>query len=200
VKRGPLGAFRIANSITYLSLVCGVGAIAAAAGGRASAAGALIAASVLADTFDGSFARRFARSSEERQFGMQLDSLSDAIAFGAAPAVCMTLLAQQGATPIQVGRWIAVAVFTACAITRLAFYNVTHEETDGFVGLPAPVAALVWSTVLLTHPGAFTSVLVLAATAAAMVLPLRIPRPRGMALAIFVLWPVGIVLAHLRLL
>jgi hypothetical protein len=62
------------------------------------------------------------------------------------------------------------------------------------------VAALVWSTVLLTHPGAFTSVLVLAATAAAMVLPLRIPRPRGMALAIFVLWPVGIVLAHLRLL
>jgi CDP-diacylglycerol--serine O-phosphatidyltransferase len=198
MKHSPLRAFHIANSITYLSLICGVGGIAAAAEGWASATGALIAASVIADTFDGRFARLFTRSSEERQFGIQLDSLSDAIAFGAAPALCMTLLSHQGATPMQAGRWIAVALFAACAITRLAFYNVTHEETDGFVGLPAPVAALVWSSMLLTHPGSFTSVGVLATTAVAMVLPLRIPRPRGMALAIFVLWPVAIIFAHLR--
>ena len=58
-----------------------MGAIAAALSGHAGAAGGLIALSVIFDTFDGTFARLFARTPQQRALGAQLDSLSDAIAF-----------------------------------------------------------------------------------------------------------------------
>ena len=197
MKDNPLCAFHVANSLTYLSLICGVAAVGSAAAGKAPLAGALIAGSVFADTFDGTFARRFSRSRAQCEIGVQLDSLSDAIAFGATPALCMTLLASRESGQMQLAWWIAVAAFSVCAITRLAFYNVTHDETAGFVVLPAPVAALLWSSALLAHPGPWTSTVILMATAAAMVLPLRIPRPRGVALAVFAVWPVTVIAAHL---
>lgn len=196
MTRSPLDAFHVANALTYSSLVGGLGAIAAAAGGRASLTGALIAASVIADTLDGTFARLFTRSSDERALGAHLDSLADAITFGAAPAVCMMLLAPRPGSPSEPLLWIAIVMFAASAITRLAFFNVTHEFVDGFVGLPAPIAALIWSSSLLVHPAPATSAVVLVCLAAAMVLPFHLPRPRGIALALFALWPLAVTIAH----
>lgn len=193
----PLAAFHRANILTYVSLLSAIGAIAAAVHANGAAAGALIAASVVADTFDGKFARRFPRTSEERAVGVQLDSLSDAIAFGAAPCVCTAVLAPQAFGWTALGWWTACAAFAACAITRLAFYNVTQERLQGFVGLPAPVAALIWSSVLLFDPGAITSSVVLLGAAAAMVLPLPVPRPMGLGLAVFVAWPLTVIAAHI---
>ena len=196
MKPSPLSAFHYANALTYLSLLSAVGAIAAAFRGSAGAAGALIGISVIADTFDGRFARMFTRTNGEREFGVQLDSLSDSIAFGVAPCVCMTVLAPRTDGWLALAWWGAFAAFASCAITRLAFYNVMHERSTGFVGLPVPIAALVWSSLLLVHPSPLTSVLVLVATAAAMILPLPVPRPRGVALALFVIWPAIVVAAH----
>jgi CDP-diacylglycerol--serine O-phosphatidyltransferase len=196
VSRSPLAAFHRANTLTYASLAAAVGAIAAASHGNARAAGGLIALSVIADTFDGRFAGLFERTNAECEFGVQLDSLSDAIAFGASPAVCMMLLAPRHAAVVEPLWWIGVVLFAAAAITRLAFYNVTHEELDGFVGLPAPVAALIWSSVLLAHPAPAASIAVVLATAAAMVLPVPVPRPRGAALGLFALWPAAVLVAH----
>jgi CDP-diacylglycerol--serine O-phosphatidyltransferase len=193
----PLAAFHQANALTYLSLAAGLGAIAAAAGGRTPAAGALIAAAVIADTFDGRFARLFRRSERQRQLGVQLDSLADAIAFGAAPGVC-TVVLTQGSVSTHVASWAVAAVFSMCAISRLAFYNITHEETSGFTGVPAPIAALLWASALLTNPSPAMSAAILLASAIAMVLPLRIPRPHGLALALFVLWPVVVLIGHLH--
>jgi CDP-diacylglycerol---serine O-phosphatidyltransferase len=195
MSSSPLAAFHRANAFTYASLAAAVGAVAAATHGDADGTGALVAVAVIADTFDGRFARLFERSDTERAFGAQLDSLADAIAFGAAPAVC-TMLLGPAARGVELLWWLAAVLFAACAITRLAFFNVTHEIADGFVGLPAPVAALIWSSSLLAHPTSGTSAAVLACLAAAMVLPVRIPRPRGVALALFTLWPVAVMLAH----
>ena len=63
----PLRVFHASNLLTYASLVAGVGAIAFAARGNGSAAGALIALSVVADTFDGRFAGLFRRTDTQRQ-------------------------------------------------------------------------------------------------------------------------------------
>jgi CDP-diacylglycerol--serine O-phosphatidyltransferase len=194
---GPLAAFHRANALTYASLLSAIGAMAAALHGSAPAAGALIATSVIADTFDGRFARLFHRTSDERAFGVQLDSLSDAIAFGAAPCVCMTLLMPPAAGLTAVGWWTAFAAFASCAITRLAFYNLSHQDSGGFVGLPAPVAALVWSSILLLEPGTTTSAIVLLLAAAAMVMPIHIPRPAGFGLAVFAAWPLAVIAAHI---
>lgn len=193
----PLGAFHLANALTYASLLSAIGAIAAAFHGSAAASGALVALSVVADTFDGKFARLFQRTAEQRAFGAQLDSLSDAIAFGAAPCVCMLLLAPRGVGWAELGWWAAFAAFSACAITRLAFYNMMAEEPPGFVGLPAPAAALLWSSAVLIDPGVTTSTIVLFGSAAAMVIPLRIPRPAGAGLALFVAWPLVVIVGHL---
>ena len=185
----PFAALHPSNTLTYASLLAGVGAIAAALSGNAGAAGALIALSVIFDTFDGTFARLFARTPLQRDLGAQLDSLSDAIAFGIAPVICVGMLSPSAA--------LAAFAYAACAITRLAFYNVTHEHTEGFIGLPVPVAALICSTALLVDPTSAAEPLLLLLTAAAMVLPLHIPRPRGPGLAVFVAWPVIVSAAHL---
>jgi len=192
----PLAAFHRANALTYMSLLASVAAIAAAFRGSASPAGALIAVAVIADTFDGRFARIFERSAGERALGVQLDSLSDAIAFGIAPCLCMALLMPAGSVRMEMAWWAATFAFAAAAITRLAFYNVTQDIAHGFIGLPVPVAALIWSSVLLMGPGAGVTMLVMLATAAAMVAPVRVPRPTGYGLAVFAAWPVAVVVLH----
>jgi CDP-diacylglycerol--serine O-phosphatidyltransferase len=191
----PAAAFHRANSLTYLSLLAGVLAIAASLEDRSAVSGAFIALAVIADTFDGRFARMFVRSPAEREIGVQLDSLSDAIAFGIAPCVCLASLGAGG--PPAITWWIATFVFAACSITRLAFYNVTHDATAGFIGVPVPVAALVASSVLLLAPSGGVAAAALLLTAAAMVMPLPIPRPTGYGLAAFVLWPTALVVLHL---
>ena len=188
----PLDAFHRSNALTYASLCAGMTAVSSAMSGSAAGAGALIAAAVIFDTFDGAFARRFTRTPTQREIGVQLDSLADAIVFGFVPVVCMWLLAKDGGWGLS----IAGPVYTAHAITRLAFYNVTHETREGFVGVPVPVAALIWSTALLMQPGTPVTTLVTLGAAAAMILPIPIPRPRGAALAAFTCWPLAVLVAH----
>jgi CDP-diacylglycerol--serine O-phosphatidyltransferase len=201
VPASPLRAFHASNLLTYASLVAGVGAIAFAAHGDRSAAGTLIAMSVLADTFDGRFARLFRRNDTQRRVGAELDSLSDAIAFGIAPAVCIgwgrLASAGPGTAAFAGIFWFSVFAYAACAITRLACYNVTHEQTEGFVGLPVPVAALILATSLVFDPGIDASVALFVTTAAAMVAPLPIPRPRGIGLAAFTCWPLVLIAGHI---
>jgi phosphatidylserine synthase len=192
----PLRAFHASNLLTYASLVAGVGAIAVAASGHRSAAGAFIAMSVVADTFDGRFAGLFRRTAVQREVGVQLDSLSDAIAFGIAPAVCMGVLRVDWWGP-EGTFWFSAFAYAACAITRLGFYNVTHEQTEGFIGLPVPVAALILATALVFDPGLATSVALFITTACAMVLPLPIPRPRGIGLFAFTCWPLVLIAGHI---
>ena len=194
---GPAGAFHRANSVTYLSLLAGIMAIGAALAGRAGVSGALVAFAAIADTFDGRFARMFVRSPAERELGAQLDSLSDAIAFGIAPCICLAQIAPGGPGWVELLWWGACFAFAACAITRLAFYNVTHESIGGFIGLPVPVAALIASSVLLVGPSTVTAAFAVIACAGAMVTPFAIPRPTGYGLALFVLWPVALVGLHL---
>ena len=195
--RSPLDAFDRRNLLTYVSLLCGMAALVSATLGRLPWAGGAIALAVIADTFDGRFARLFAADAARTAMGGELDSLADAIVFGAVPVACSLL---QGAMP-PLGRvylGLAACAYVACAITRLAFFNVQHGQSPGgFVGLPVPVAALIWSSTLLLHPSPITGATVIAASAAAMVLPLRIARPTGLGLLLFVCWPVAVAIGHL---
>ena len=188
----PLVAFHPANTLTYASLVAGMSALLSAVNGNAAGAGALVALAVIFDTFDGCFARRFNRTPVQREMGVQLDSVADATVFGAVPVVCAWVL-----TDLQ---WVSASaglLYGVCAITRLAFYNVTHEHHDGFVGLPVPVAALIWSTTLMLDPGGPVIGVLLALSACAMVMPFRLARPRGIALAAFACWPLLVLVAHI---
>jgi CDP-diacylglycerol--serine O-phosphatidyltransferase len=127
--------------------VCGFGSIAFAAQwagyNRESslfAAGCLIFLAMVFDAFDGA-AARWAKQTTE--FGAQLDSLCDAISFGAAPALLMLQFAQPVGYHPRV-LWTAGAVYVACVVLRLARYNVNIGDPTrpkGFTGLPSPAAA-----------------------------------------------------------
>src|SRR5258706_1229214 len=92
----PADAFDRRNLLTYTSLLGGVTAVAAASGHHTHLAGLVVAIAVIADTFDGRFARRFGTDPRRNALGVELDSLADAIAFGIAPPLSSALLLNAG--------------------------------------------------------------------------------------------------------
>ena len=63
-------------------------------------------------------------------------------------------------------------------------------------GVPTPVAALLWSSLFLFKPDE-TALIVMALTlAVAMNVPVRIARPASAGLALFILWPAALIVAH----
>ncbi|MBI5723222.1 MAG: CDP-diacylglycerol--serine O-phosphatidyltransferase [Planctomycetes bacterium] len=116
----------------------------------------LIFAAMVFDMLDGRLARLTRRTSD---FGGQLDSLCDAISFGVAPAILM-LRTVVTAMPdmihevaVERGVWCIAAIFMACAVLRLARFNVENEPDEAahmkFKGLPSPGAAAVVAILVL---------------------------------------------------
>jgi phosphatidylserine synthase len=163
-----------------------------------AAAGAFMAVAVIADTFDGLFARRFDRTGFQSAFGVQLDSLTDAVTCGFVPLIVLA----SDSTPATWGAalvwWGCAFLYALAAITRLGYYNLTHDNGPWFVGLPAPFCALVISTSLLWSPHALAAALILVCCALVMVAPIRVARPRSIGLAAFVGWALVLVVLHVR--
>lgn len=109
----------------------------------------------LFDRFDGMTARYF---HIESMFGKELDSLSDIIAVGVAPALLIyhTALAEMLWVDIE-----ATIIYIACGAIRLARYNV--EEFDGvFRGLPITAAGLLLTALYFTVPYIDSAYLIIA--------------------------------------
>lgn len=199
-QASPAAMLHASNLLTYAALLCGLAAVMSAMWYRsAPLAGMAIALAVVADTFDGRWARRFSRSPMQREFGAQLDSLVDAISSGLAPvAVTLALLRPEpgGGSALLFG---CAFLYIVGAVTRLGFYNLTHSSAtdDGtFTGLPAPVAALCIATMLLWPLSTVAVPLLLAGCGMAMMGGFRIARPAGKGITLFVAWPVVVFIAH----
>ena len=150
--------------LTLGNAACGFGAITfaaklgptdltvAAGGGLFASNPSMVAAllvflGMLFDMLDGSAARLTKQTSE---MGAQLDSLCDAVTFGVAPAFLMLQFVTRELTDVSGLSfhprllWTIAALYTVCAILRLARFNVETEEEDSheeFSGLPSPAAA-----------------------------------------------------------
>ena len=141
-RRGiPFRAF-VPNAITVLALCFGLTGVRFGIGGEwEKALGSIIVSGVL-DGFDGRIARLLRANSK---FGAELDSLSDNIAFGTAPALILFLWSLQNAPRFG---WIAALALAVCCALRLARFNARIDADDqphksaGFnTGVPAPVGA-----------------------------------------------------------
>lgn len=103
--------------------------------------GWLIFLAMIFDALDGHVAR-LARSSTD--FGGQLDSLCDLVAFGVAPAFLLVKMCPGFTFRHKEEVWVIAASFAACAAIRLARFNAESPEGDDhlhFTGLPSPAAA-----------------------------------------------------------
>ena len=143
-----LRGFHLADFFTLGNAACGVGAVFLAmlylATGEVTHflwSAALAPAAFAFDVLDGRIAR--ARH-QHSALGRELDSLSDVISFGVAPAALGFAAGMQGG-------WDAAALvyFVCCGVSRLARYNVTAESLSGatgkvdyFEGTPIPTSVL----------------------------------------------------------
>ncbi|PZQ20727.1 MAG: CDP-diacylglycerol O-phosphatidyltransferase [Sphingopyxis macrogoltabida] len=137
----PLRAFA-PNAITALALCFGLTGVRFAIGEEwDKALAAIIFAGVL-DGMDGRIARLLRAQSK---FGAELDSLSDVIAFGVAPAMILFLWSLQYAPKFG---WTAALAVAVCCALRLARFNsrmdaeIQPHKSAGFLtGIPAPAGA-----------------------------------------------------------
>lgn len=143
-----LREFHLADFFTLGNAACGVGAVFLALaymGGGSPlhyyAAAALAPAALVLDVLDGRIAR--ARH-QHSPLGRELDSLSDVISFGVAPAALAYAAGLQGGWDIA-----ALLYFVCCGVSRLARYNVTAETLSAgadkvayFEGTPIPTSVV----------------------------------------------------------
>jgi len=137
VRKRRKGIYILPNLFTLAALFGGFYAVVMAMNGRFDLAAAGVFCAMVLDSLDGRVARM---TNTQSAFGEQMDSLSDMVSFGAAPALIAYEWALKG-----LGRWgwIAAFVYCACAALRLARFNVNTGVVDKrwFQGLPSPAAA-----------------------------------------------------------
>ena len=166
----------IPNAVTLANIALGFMGILAAAHGQFERSVVLLFAAALCDLADGKLARALNATSK---FGMELDSLSDMVSFGLAPAVLMYLAVLHRLGTLGLAICI---IFPLCGAIRLARYNsdVSGIGKVTFLGCPIPIAAsYLWSMVLVRDG---LSVWAMAAgtllVAGAMVSTLKVPKFR----------------------
>jgi CDP-diacylglycerol--serine O-phosphatidyltransferase len=141
IKMMPISII-IPNLITVMALCSGLTGIRFALQERWEFAIGAIALAAILDTLDGRMARLLKGQSK---FGAELDSLSDFISFGVAPALILFFWTTQS---IQGIGWASVLFFSTCMALRLARFNTQLEDPNPqsfsarfFSGVPAPAAA-----------------------------------------------------------
>ena len=108
----------------------------------------MILASVC-DMFDGKVARSIKNRTEvEKEFGVQIDSLADIVAFITIPAITLYLCGMNEYYQI-----VLLAFYVVCGIIRLGYFNVSmcdkNKAIEYFKGLPVPMSVFVFGTVWL---------------------------------------------------
>jgi CDP-diacylglycerol--serine O-phosphatidyltransferase len=141
------GIYVLPNSLTLCGMFCGFFAILAVfKGNYFQAAWAILIANIF-DGMDGWVARM---TNSTTKFGVELDSLSDLIAFGVAPAILIYSWGLQDFGRFGIG---TAFLYVICGALRLARYNVqmVSTESKAFTGLPIPAAGTVIASLVLFH-------------------------------------------------
>lgn len=129
------------NGFTLGNLLFGIYAIVSASRGDFLWAGWCVVLGGVMDALDGRVARATRTGSA---FGVELDSLVDAVSFGVAPALIMyyAVLSHDGPA------WLLVFVYVACVVMRLARFNIEQggRAKTHFHGLPSPAAGMTLAT------------------------------------------------------
>lgn len=130
------------NALTVLALCAGLTAIRFAIDARWEPAVLAIMVAALFDAMDGRVARLL---NGQTRFGAELDSLSDVVSFGVAPALILYLWTLNAAGTFG---WVAALALAVCCALRLARFNARLGDADlppwafnYFTGVPAPAGA-----------------------------------------------------------
>ncbi len=145
-----LGFYNYTVILTYLGMLSGFAGIVRVSEGDVSSALVCLIFAGLCDMFDGEIASTMDRTKQEKRFGVQIDSLSDLICFGVLPAVIVFAVCRG---PL---RLVIPALYTLCALIRLAWFNLDEEERQErehgrrgvYLGLPVTCAAFIFPVLI----------------------------------------------------
>ena len=202
-----IGFYDYTVILTYLSLLsAGAGIIISLSGtGHPYIGTFFLLFCGLCDAFDGRVARtKDNRTDMEKAFGIQIDSLSDLVAFGVLPAcigsamirtssVLQALFVPHHFDALHVLHWVfnaLLVLYILAALIRLAYFNVTEEErqkTEGgtrkyYLGLPVTSAALIFPAVMMLQymlPMDISVIYfpVILVTGLLFITPIKVPKP-----------------------
>jgi len=139
--------------LTAGNLASGITAILFAANNQFFYGAIMVFVAMVCDMLDGKVVRM---TGQEGAFGAELDSLSDVVSFGVAPAILMHRLVLGQPAVFDHGErllWFCAIFFPVMAAIRLARYNVEHSDTPSpwFRGIPSPGAAAVVCGWIVLH-------------------------------------------------
>ena len=182
-----IGFYDYTVILTYMSLVSAVLGMVFAHKGAFGAAMLCLFLSGFCDAFDGKVARsKKNRTDDEKAFGIQIDSLCDAVSFGVFPAVLCFHMGMDGFPGL-----VILFLYCLCAVIRLAFFNVlegNRQKAEGgcnksYRGLPVTSVSIllpvVWLFRRLMSAHMFLGLLqvVMAVTAFLFVLDFSVRKP-----------------------
>ncbi len=152
-----IGVYNYSVILTYLGVGLSIFGMTQALSGNYDIAILCLALAGACDTFDGKVARSMKnRTKEQIIFGVQIDSLCDAICFGVTPAVIAYSMGMNNLFGIAVE-----IVFVLCGVIRLAYFNVLeelkHEEPEKedrkcYHGLPITSIAILFPILYMFRP------------------------------------------------
>ena len=156
----------------------------------------------ICDMFDGKVASMCKRTKEEKEFGIQIDSLADTVNFVVLPVVIMLSLGMTSIIDV-----VIYALFIICGISRLGYFNVNAKldsPVKFYNGLPVTSTAIIYPVLGLLHghipEDVFSLVYIIATLLTAILFVTRIKIPKFKGIAYVIIPILAIVLAVLLLL
>lgn len=151
MRKGLLGYYNYTVVLTYLGMLAAFLGVIKAIDGEYQLGIVCLMIAGICDMFDGMVANTKKRDRMEKNFGIQIDSLSDLISFGVFPAIFVYMITEKTVVSTFVASFYVLA-----ALIRLAYFNVLEEErqsqTDekrtSYLGLPV-------TTIAITLPGIY---------------------------------------------
>ena len=134
-----LSLMKLADIFTVGNLCCGILSILLAFDGHYGLSASLLFLAVVFDVLDGKIAGLL---HQKNLFGKQIDSMSDLVSFGVAPALLYYSMSSPGTLGIAVSLF-----FVSCGMLRLARYNISEET--GFEGVPITVNGVLFPILFL---------------------------------------------------
>lgn len=180
-----LGYYNYTVILTYIGMLTGfLGIVCVMEDDIQTGLICLMAAGVC-DMFDGAIAATRKRNTDEKCFGIQIDSLSDLICFGVLPAVILCRINENRELSYAVA-----ALYVLSALIRLAYFNVDEQSrqkiSEGnrkfYAGLPVTTIAIILPLFLVLSnliglKKSFTMTVTLAATGVLFLSPIKIKKP-----------------------
>lgn len=177
-----IGFYNYTVILTYIGLLISVLGIFWASSGNPQYALICLMLSGLCDMFDGTIAATMERTDSEKNFGVQIDSLSDMICFGVLPAVIAFQMSSKAFIPT-----VIFCLYVLAGLIRLAYFNVLEDnrqkrnkdEAKMYVGLPITTIAMILPLAFCLNIKDLPYIypLVLSLTSISFLLPFKFKKP-----------------------